>query len=254
MKCNTFEEQLIDFIEDLLSEDMKRKMQAHVATCPKCQQEIEQMRELLGVIDATPVSLPSKNVSLRFEQALEKEKTNTKVVPLQPKSNQNTFLRIAAGVVIVIGAYFIGQYQSNKYHQELLAQQKIEKENNLLALLDNQSASKRIKAVSNAESYTPADTKIIEAIINKLNTDKNINVRLAAAEALYKFSSLEMVRTALIKALETEKEAIVQIELIQILAKIQEKRALKPMQKLLQNKETPTYVKQELQYNMPSLL
>lgn len=254
MKCNIVEEHIIDFIENTLSEDMKDKIQSHVTICPKCQKETEQMRELLGVMDEVTMELPSKNLQLRFEQALEKEKTTTKTVSLQARNNRNILLRVAASVVIVIGAYFIGKHQSNKYHQELLAQQKIEKQNNLLALLENQSASKRIEAVGNAESYTQADTKIIEAIINKLNTDKNINVRLAAAEALYKFSSLEMVRTALIKALETEKEAIVQIELIQILAKIQEKRALKPMQKLLQNKETPTYVKQELQYNLPSLL
>ena len=57
-----------------------------------------------------------------------------------------------------------------------------------------------------------------------------------------------------IESLETEKVASVQIELIQILAKIQEKRALEPMQKLLQKEETPNYVKQELAYNIPSLL
>ena len=121
-------------------------------------------------------------------------------------------------------------------------------------MLENQSASKRILAVSNSEKINQPDTKIIEALINRLYYDKNTNVRLAAAETLAKFSSQEMVKTALIKSLETEKVASVQIELIQILAKIQEKRALEPMRKLLQKEETPNYVKQELAYNIPSLL
>ena len=57
----------------------------------------------------------------------------------------------------------------------------------------------------------------------------------------------------MIKSLETEKVPTMQIELIQILAKIQEKRALEPMKKLLNNEETPAYVKQELEYNIASL-
>jgi len=79
-------------------------------------------------------------------------------------------------------------------------------------------------------------------------------VRLAAVEALSKFTSEEMVKTALIKSLETDKDPAIQIELIQILSKIQEKRALEPMKKLLENKDVPSYVKQELQSNLPNLL
>ena len=90
--------------------------------------------------------------------------------------------------------------------------------------------------------------------MNRLFFDKNTNVRLAAAETLSKFSSEEIVRDALIKSLETDKNTSVQIELIEILAKIQEKRAIKPMEKMLNSEETPLYVKQQLQLNLPSLL
>ncbi|MGB0892253.1 MAG: HEAT repeat domain-containing protein, partial [Flavobacteriaceae bacterium] len=150
--------------------------------------------------------------------------------------------------------FLLGRYQSNQQKITAAHQQKVQQENNVLAMLENQSASKRILAVSNSEKINQPDTKIIEALIQRLYYDKNTNVRLAAAETLAKFSSQEMVKTALIKSLETEKVASVQIELIQILAKIQEKRALEPMQKLLQKEETPNYVKQELAYNIPSLL
>ena len=52
----------------------------------------------------------------------------------------------------------------------------------------------------------------------------------------------------------TDKSTSVQIELIQILAKIQERKAIKPMEKMLKSEETPQYVKQQLQLNLPSLL
>ena len=120
--------------------------------------------------------------------------------------------------------------------------------------MEDSSASKRILAVSNTEEFTTKDTKIIEALINRLFFDKNTNVRLAAAEALSKFSSEIIVRDALIKSLETDKSTSIQIELITILSKIQEKRAIKPMRKMLENEETPQYVKQQLQANLSTLL
>ena len=67
------------------------------------------------------------------------------------------------------------------------------------------------------------------------------------------FSEEEMVKKALIKALETDKDPAIQIELIQVLVKIQEKRALSPMKKLLKNEDVPEYVKKEIQFNIPSL-
>jgi HEAT repeat protein len=186
---------------------------------------------------------------MNFDKILaeEIEKNQPKVVQLQPKNNWKQYLRVAASVLIVLSAFLLGKYQTNittnKNNQE-----------KILALLEDNSASKRILAVTNAEEFTNKDTKIIEALINRLIFDKNTNVRLAAAEALSKFSKETLVRDAFIKSLETDKNSSVQIEVIQILAKIQEKRAVKPMQKLLDNEETPQYVKQQLQLNLSSLL
>ena len=60
-----------------------------------------------------------------------------------------------------------------------------------------------------------------------------------------------MVKDALIKSLETDKDPAIQIELIQVLVKIQEKRALSPMKKLLRNDQVPEYVKNEIKINIP---
>lgn len=131
--------------------------------------------------------------------------------------------------------------------------QQTEKKNSVLAMIENKSASKRVLAIDNTQEFTLKDTKIIQAIIDRLFFDDNTNVCLAAVDVLSKFSSLEVIKSAFIKSLETEKEAIIQSELIQILAKIQEKRALKPMKKLLKESSTPNFVKQELQLNISNL-
>ncbi len=253
MRCNSVKNQLIDFVEGNLTKEEAFKIQSHINSCTDCKKEIDQMQLLFGIIAKDSQEIPSKNIQQKFAVFLEKEQQQ-KVVQLQPTNNWKTFFRVAASILIVITAFVIGKYQSNPNRVTLAEKQQLKKENRVLTLLKNQSASKRIKAIDLSQGFNTTDHKIIDALIAKLFNDENINVRLAAAEALSKFSSLEKVKAALIKSLETEKAPSMQIELIQILAKIQEKRALKPMKKLLQDKETPNYVKQELQYNIASLL
>ena len=249
MKCSKIQEQLIDYLENSLSEVANSEVKNHVISCKNCAKEVEEMKSFLGVLDTTKMETPSTNLRKNFDEMLAKEiaKESSKVIQLQPKTDWKSFLRVAASIVIVISAFLLGKYQSNPETTE-------NNKEAVLALLENTSASKRILAVNNAEEFSTQDTKIIEALINRLFFDENTNVRLAAAEALSKFSSETLVRDAFIKSLETDKNASVQIEVIQILSKIQEKRAIEPMQKLLEKEETPQFVKQQLQLNLSTLL
>ena len=250
MKCKEIENQFSEYLEGSLSAVANVEVEKHLKNCANCQQELAEMKSFLSILENDKMETPSANLKLNFEKMLAKEieVNQPKVVQLQPKTDWKSYLRVAASILIVLSAFLLGKYQSDNSSS-------IENQTaHVLTLLEDNSASKRILAVTNAEEFTSKDTKIIEALINRLFFDKNTNVRLAAAEALSKFSSENMVRDALIKTLETDKNTSVQIEVITILSKIQEKRAIKPMQKMLKNEETPQYVKQQLQVNLSSLL
>lgn len=249
MKCNEIENQFSEYLENSLSEVANSDVEKHLKNCENCSKELEEMKSFLNVLDNQEMEIPSNNIRSNFEKVLaeEIEENQTKIVQLQPKTDWKSYLRVAASILLVVSAFLLGKSQSNSSAIE-------NKQEQVLALLEDTSASKRILAVTNAEEFTQKDTKIIDALISRLFFDKNTNVRLAAAEALTKFSSEVMVRDALIKSLETDKDTSVQLELIQILAKIQEKRAKNTMEKMLENKETPEFVKQQLQLNIPNLL
>ncbi|TMM32504.1 hypothetical protein FDT66_02540 [Polaribacter aestuariivivens] len=253
MKCNHIQNKLIGFLENSLSEVANSEVKEHLKSCTNCNKELEDVKSFLNILDNQKTEIPSNNLRDNFNKMLASEMANAspKVIPLKPQQDWKSYLKVAASIVIVIGAFLFGKHQSNITK---IASVKNEHKEQVLALLENTSASKRILAVTNAEEFTKKDTKIIEALINRLFFDKNANVRSAAAETLAKFSSEIIVRDALIKALETDKNTTVQIELIQILAKIQEKRAIESMKKLLENEETPQYVKQQVELNLPSLL
>lgn len=253
MKCKEIQDKLMAYVMHEVSDTERNLIEEHIESCDVCQLELKNSRLIIEALDEVKEEQPSLTIKHRFENALQEEikleKERSKVVRLETKHEWKSYLRVAASVVILISGYFLGKMSNNEPEINSNKEQQA-----LFTLLENQSASKRILAISKTTTYSVDDTRIIDALINKMFVDKNINVRLAAVEALTKFSSLEKVRNALLKALETDTEPSVQIELIQVLAEIQEKRALIPMKKLLDHEETPDYVKQELAYNMPTLI
>lgn len=254
--CNNIQEKLIDYIDKNLSNEEVALVENHLKGCENCAKELTEMQQIFGVIRSDVTETPSKNIKLNFDKFLSEEKekliTKTKVVQLEPKQDWQQYLRIVASIAVVVSAFLLGKYQPNTNSK--MASEPTQKQKEVLAMFDNQSASKRIHAIDLSNEVALPNNIIIEALIDRLFNDENTNVRLASAEALAKFSSAGIVRNALIKALETDKEPSLQVELIQILAKIKEKEALEPMKNLLNQEETPNFVKQELQYSIASLL
>jgi len=252
MKCKDVQYQLADYIDKQLSNEENIAVEVHLEDCEDCKKELQELTQLFNVLSEEPTGQPTARLRANFEQMLAQEKTaaEPKVISINRSTNWKSYLRVAASILIVVSAFLLGRFADPEGNSGANESRTAE----VLAQFENQSASKRIQAVNTSEEFTNKDTKIIEALINRLFFDKNTSVRLAAVEALSKFTSEEMVKTALIKSLETDKDPAIQIELIQILSKIQEKRALEPMKKLLENKDVPSYVKQELQSNLPNLL
>lgn len=253
MNCENIQDKMPDFLDQKLVKEEMNSIENHIKECDDCSQEINHLKTLFNEFSKEEAEQPSLNLRMNFEQLLEDEKAKleTPVIQLQPqkeKTDWKASLRIAASIIIVISAFLIGKLTNGE--EGSISSEGVSE---TITLMNNESASKRILAMNNSQEFTNENTKIIQAIVNRLLYDKNTSVRLTAVESLAKFSSLEMVKDALIKSLETEKNPAIQIELIHFLVKIQEKRALVPMKNLLENKDVPTYVKKELQINIPSL-
>ncbi|GAB2565477.1 HEAT repeat domain-containing protein [Spirosoma areae] len=99
------------------------------------------------------------------------------------------------------------------------------------------SASERIQAVNQSYELTQPDGDITQLLLNTLNFDANVNVRLAACQALARFENEPDVRDGLIQSLKIQTDPNVQITLIEVLVAIKEKRAVAEMQRLAQNQQ-----------------
>ena len=196
---------------------------------------------------------------------LEAEKQKlSKVVPFDAPSNNTrnkwaiNLLKIAASVLLLIGAFLAGRYQSKEYSNQeiaLLTEERLEfKQTAMLSLMENESASKRIQGVNFIDGFTNPDEAILKALIDRMLHDKNTNVRLTAVEALNNFTSSETVKNAFLEALKKEKDPSIQINIIETLVDIQEKKAIAPMRRLLEQEETQPFIKNRIESLLPSII
>ena len=143
------------------------------------------------------------------------------------------FISVAASVVLVLSVLFWMQKS-----------QLSEETKEVLAFLTDDSAGNRLTGVYKFEDeFEKEDSKIITTLIKILHDDANANVKIATIDALLKYPTNEKIRISLITALENEKTPLVQIKIIKSLSFLKENRAKKPLEDIINNKQTYPIVK-----------
>lgn len=254
-------EQLNDFLEGSLERTQELQILNHLNNCEDCANELESLKILFQEFkDEEPIR-PSSKLRATFLANLEKEKREVgkkEVILLESKKRsewKNNFFKIAASIVVLFGVYWLGTLENKVKPIELVETSDVEnlgdKQIAMMSMMESQSASQRIKGLYLSEQFEKPDPEIMSVLIETMKFDANANVRLAAVEALTRFSDQEVVKQALIESLTSEKTPNIQISIIQILVKIEEKRALQPMKNLMENDSTLPYVREQLKSLIP---
>jgi hypothetical protein len=170
-------------------------------------------------------------------------------------------MRIAAGICLILVGFMAGKWSEGQ--QDINGTQVLttnaSKEISLMkqVLLSSQdehsSASDRIQAVNQVYELAETDRELVQLLINTMNFDPNINVRIAASEALFQFNADPMVRVALVNSLKIQKDPAIQIMLIDMLIQMKEKRAVDTMRKMLQNEDVLEVVKAKAEQGIGTL-
>jgi len=171
-------------------------------------------------------------------------------------------LRIAAGFILLLIGFSAGlmvRYSLPSSEKELatLKREVNEIKSALIYSTTQQaSASERLSAVqlsSRLQAGREGIDEVTDILVYTMNNDESVNVRMAAAEALYRFNKEPRVRHALVKALARQEDPMMQITLIDIMVEIKAKSALDEMQKLLMNDQTQEIVKTRLREGIAEL-
>jgi hypothetical protein len=206
-----------------------------------------QYADIHNAMDHLQLEQPSPNLLARFNTSLTNEIKHTKH---SSKFNIRSikYLAYAASVALLlaIGASLFSNQSNIPLNSNPSALNATNK-NELLVGLNDQATTTRIEAVNNITKEKNTDKDILKAMIHILENDKSPNVRLAAVEALSQYDLSSQVKDAMLRRLTKESDDFVKISLIQALAKVKDSRAIDQYDQLINNQETPKYIRDEAQ-------
>lgn len=229
--------------------------------------DIKEMEIYYQRLDKLPSVDPSSKLSDRFYTMLEAEKTKrsaslslpTLIMNRISQLNSAINLRqVAVATCIFIMGMLIGNWTTpfQDYRQQLdqLSDEVSHmREVVMLSLLNDSSPTERLKAVNISTDIRTADNQIIEALLKTLNNDSNVNVRLAAIEALLEHASNPRTREGLVNAISRQDSPLVQVALADAMLELQEEESIKELRKLLKRNRLDHNVRNKLEYAIAAL-
>jgi len=225
-----------------------------------------------------PVEEPSAALDSRFHSMLEAyrqgmkqaERNASKRVTLRdwlariwPREPALQFavavVLFAAGLLLGPSLTKYGQYHAtdNGINDRALAPLRDEvasmKQLVTLSLLQQQSASDRLRGVEWSYRLAQPDEQVLSALLRALDSDPNVNVRLAAVDALHQFGTDDTVRKGLLRSLAEQRSPLVQFELINLMVELKDKRSVPVLKELSQKQDLDPTVRERAEWGLQKL-
>lgn len=244
MNCEEVKLNLPEYIDGKLDKSATEAIREHLESCASCRTEQEELKSFLGYLDTfndpeLPAGMKDEFLALVSEQENQK-KQKTRVIPMWTK--------IAAAVVLFFGTYWIGYRvgtgQGKAETSQLASELHQQKQEVVLASLRDYTGPQKIEAVYNISNSGKATDDLVNALVYTMNSDKNVNVRLAAITALSGMMKKNpLVKTELIKSLSLQENPLLQISLIQVLTESGVKEAKDEIESIARSPKTDESVK-----------
>jgi hypothetical protein len=259
MNCEEAKFLQSEYWSQSLGEAQELAFESHLATCDACRTETERLGALWKNLALIPAEEPGANLRGRFYETLGAYRQGLESAPrrgwrerilaLWPRQPQwqmaVSFALLAIGVGI---GYELRPAQPPQPAGGEVAQLRSEvgsmRQMVALSLLQQQSASERLRGVSWSYQVQPSDTEVLSALLTTVNQDPSVNVRLAAVDALRKFGGSPVTRDAIIQSIPKQTTPLVQIALIDLLVDLREREAAAELDKLASDQSVNEEVRQ----------
>jgi anti-sigma factor RsiW len=251
MECQDVHAALADHLDGALPPDAADDLAAHLRACAACAAAAEGLSDTWGLLANVTVTPPdSTALRARFDALLAGYAEGAGLAPdvtrpraglgASPWASPGLAYGVAAAAVLVLGV-IIGR-QSNatptppssteSQLAELRAELRDVRQMMTLSLLQQQSASERLKGVTWTERIDEPDTEVANALLVALTTDPNVNVRLASIDALRRMGGRAAVRRGVLDALPRQMSPLVQIALIDFVVEVNGREAAETLRQL----------------------
>lgn len=271
MNCQKAKEKFADFLTGDLDEKSHQEIRSHLASCPACRLELESLSAIWTKLGVLPAEQPTPGLRQRFygmleayKDGMEKEKPRrnffeaftewtARFMPRRPVYQfAFSFLLLVVGLT---AGFFAGGVRFESGEEIASLRQEVSEMRQMAAvsLLNQPSASERLRGVNFTSRLEQPTEGTLLALLDTLNNDPNISVRLAAVDALYLFYDHPQVKEGLVNSLETQTSPLVQISLIDLLVEIRERRAAEALRLLIQDERLNPEVKKRAEQGLARL-
>jgi len=246
MRCEEIHAHLADHLAGTLLPDVAEQVADHLRECQTCTAEVESLQETWQLLGTLPAHTPdSAAMRARFAASLDGFQGGLSTGPAsavvsrrfsRPSTYAWPLAAAAASVVIgiAIGRQTAPAPATTPDAQLTMLREELREMRHMvtLSLLQQQSASDRLKGVSFTNQIEQPDSQITVALLDTLMHDPNVNVRLATIDALKPLSTRAVVRRGVIDALPRQTSPLVQIALIDFIVEKNGREAVDTLRRL----------------------
>lgn len=219
MNCEQTAGLLSDRLKGLLSPEDSRLLDAHLATCPACRDETDALTALWADLGSLDDDVPHERMRARFHAGLaaftQQDSAQGLAASIASLWPRRPVLQAGFALMLLIAGFVAGQLlppRANPEIEELRAEIRTVG----LILLGHPSAAERLRGVEWARSAI-SDARTVDALLTAVRFDPNLNVRLAAIDALGGALQNPEVGAGLIQAFEQQDSPLLQVMLAALL-------------------------------------
>jgi hypothetical protein len=243
MKCEEIKINLPEYIDGKLDKNTSEKIEGHLQNCVSCRELYTELSSFLKFTGSFPEMEPPQGMKKEFLKlaGLETGVGSDKIFRIPE------WIKVAAIIIIVFGTFVTGYFAGSQKKEVAQLQSELNaiKKEILLAGLRDYSGPQKIEAVYNIKTSGGADDTFVNALVYTMNSDKNVNVRLAAINALSEMiDKNETIKTELIRSLSLQENPLLQISLIQVLTESGVKEAKEKIESISNNENTDQQVRE----------
>lgn len=267
MKKEQFEIRAMDYLRDELPKEEKTTFEQYLEEHPKEQEAFEQLRtswSLMGDIEWPGTSETMDERFFDFLNAQMEENKQQRTKWWHGLSSSFRMLlrpQLVYGLILLAAGLGMGYFLKPKDTEQINISQRVSSEETeevrgklVLTLLEQPSANKRLQGVSEASKIEKVNEQVMAALLQTLNNDPNVNVRLAAIESLVNYVDYPLVRQGLVQSIPNQESPMVQVTLANLMLALQEKKSIEPFRKLLKDEKLDNAVKERIENTIKSII
>jgi hypothetical protein len=269
MNCDQTGAHLLDRFDDALDEATATELDEHLGECTACRREAQELEELWVLLGQFGEARANETMRSRFFAMLASHDREAGSAPeARPHTRDSAHnggrllawldswwprrpalqagMALAALVLgLLLGPHLTTGGVDRREVDDLRAEMQAMTHAVTLSLLQHQSASERLRAVGLSQQ-SASDADITRALLDTLNNDPSVNVRLAALDVLSGMLQRPEVHNGLLEALQRQESPTMQVALAHVLAVADGPRSRSAIERVLENEEVPDPIRERL--------